>query len=91
MLAKWKYEKVYFDDVVTCDELWLYDHGTKMKRQSTCCVTEGSAPLKKMSAQGSTPNIMVIIFWDQSGVICMHYYPARQTVNTVGSRLFGTW
>ncbi len=73
---------MYFVDVATFDELWVYHYYLKMKQQSTCWVKKGSAPPKKVRAQKSQLKIMVITFWDRRGMIYTHYCPAGQTVNT---------
>ncbi len=81
MLAKWKHEKTYFDNGVTCDKSWVYHYDPKMKQQSMCWVKKESALRKKVHAQKFKLKIMMITFWDAWGIVYMYYYLAGQTVN----------
>ncbi len=81
-VAKWKHEKAYFDNVVSCNNSWIYHYDLKTKQQSMRWVKKGCAPTKKMRAQKSQLKIMVITFWDRRGTTYEHYCKPGQTANT---------
>ena len=69
------------DGLVTCDESWIYCYDPETKRHSSQWKHVGS-PRPKMARQSkSTHKLLMIPFFDSTGMIYMHWVPAGQTVN----------
>ena len=69
------------DALVTCDESWIYCYDPKTKRQSSQWKHAGSPRLKKTRQSKSTHKLLMISFFDSTGMIYMHRVPTGQTVN----------
>ena len=69
------------DALVTCDESWIYCYDPETKRQSFQWKHAGS-PRPKMARQSkSTHKLLMIPFFDSTGMIYMQWVPTGQTVN----------
>ena len=64
-----------------CDERWIYWYDTETKRQSSQWKHAGSPRPKKTRQSKSTHKHLMIPFSETTGVIYMHWFPSRQTVN----------
>ena len=69
------------DALVTCDESWIYCYDPETKRQSSQWKHAGSPRPKKARQSKSTHKLLMIPFFDSTGIIYMHWVPTRQTVN----------
>ena len=69
------------DDLVTCDESWIYCYDPETKRQSSQWKPAGSPRHKKVRQSKSTHILLMIPFFDSTGMIYMHCVPTGQTVN----------
>ena len=68
------------DVLGTCDESWIYCYDPETKRQSSQLKHAGS-PRPKMARQSkSTDKLLMISFFDSTGMIYMHWVPTGQTV-----------
>ena len=65
-----------FDVPVTCDESWIYCYDPETKRLSSQWKHAGSPRQSK-----STHKLLMIPFFDSTGMIYMHWVPTGQTVN----------
>ena len=70
-----------FDALGTCDESWIYCYDPETKRQSSQWKHVGSPRPKKTWQSNSTHKLLMIPFFDSTGMIYMHWVPTRQTVN----------
>ena len=64
------------DAPVTCDQSWIYCYDPETKRQSFQWKHAGSPRQSK-----STHKLLMIPFFDSTGMIYMHWVPTGQTVN----------
>ena len=69
------------DALVTCDESWIYCYDLETKRQSSQWKHAGSPRPKKARQSKSTHKFLMIPFFDNIGMIYMHWVPTGQTVN----------
>ena len=69
------------DALVTCDESWIYCYDLETKRQSSQRKHAGSPRPKKARQSKSTHKLLMIPFFDSTGMIYMHWVPTGQTVN----------
>ena len=69
------------DALVTCDESWIYCYDPETKRQSSQWKHAGSPRPKKAGQSKSTHKLLLIPFFDSTGMIYMHWVPTGQTVN----------
>ena len=69
------------DALVTCDESWIYCYDSETKRQSSQWKHDGSPRPKKARRSKSTNKLLMIPFFDNTGMIYMHWVPTGQTVN----------
>ena len=69
------------DALVTCDESWIYCNEAETKRQSSQWKHAGSLRPKKARQSKSTHKLLMIPFFDSTGMIDMHWVPTGQTVN----------
>ena len=64
-----------------CDESLVYCYDTEIKRQS-CEWKHACSPRPEKARQSkSTNKILMILFFDSTGMIYMHWVPSGQTVN----------
>ena len=66
-------DPAFLHALATCDESWIYCYNLETKRQS-------SRP-KKARQSKSTHKLLMIPFFDSTGMIYKHWVPTRQTVN----------
>ena len=72
------------DTLVTCDESWIYCYDPETKRQSSQWKNAGSPRPKKARLSKSTQKLLIIPFFDSTGMIYMHWVPTGQsTRNTM--------
>ena len=64
-----------------CNESWIYCYDPETKRQRSQWKHAGSARPKKAKQSKSTYKLLMIPFFDNTGMIYMHWVPTRQTVN----------
>ena len=71
-------ESTVLDTLVTCDESWIncYDPETKRQRKHT-----GSPRPKKARQSKSTHKLLMVPFFDSTGMVYMHWVPTEQTIN----------
>ena len=69
------------DTLVTCDESWIYCYDPETKRQSSQWKQAGSTRPKKARQSKSTDKLLMIPFFDSTGMIYMHWVPTGLTVN----------
>ncbi len=56
-------DETWFNNIITCDETWLYQYDPEMKQQSTQWVKKGTGPPKKTHAQKAGLEVMLIAFF----------------------------
>ena len=64
-----------------CDESWIYCYDPETKRQSSQWKHAGSPRPKKARQSKSTHKLLMIPFFDSTGMIYVHWVPTGQTVN----------
>ena len=69
------------DALVTCDESWIYCYDPETKRQSSQWKHAGCPRPKKARQSKSNNKLLMIPFFDSTGMIYMHWVPTGQTVN----------
>ena len=69
------------DALVTCDESWTYCYDPETKRQNSQWKHAGSLRPKKARQSKSTHKLLMIPFFDSTGMIYIHWVPTGQTVN----------
>ena len=69
------------DALVTCNESWIYCYDPETKRKSSQWNHAGSPRPKKARQSKSTHKLLMIPFFDITGMIYMHWGPTGQTVN----------
>ena len=71
------------DALVTCDESWIYCYDPETKRQSSQLKHAGSSRPKKVRQSKSTHKLLMIPFFNSTGMIYMHWAPSGQTVQGI--------
>ena len=71
------------DALVTCDESWIYCYDPETKKQSSQWKHAGSPRPKK-----ARHKLLMITFFDSTGMIYMHWVPTEQTVNKEFNKRF---
>ena len=69
------------DALLTCDESWIYCYDPETKRHGSQWKHAGSPRPKKARQTKSTHKVLMIPFFDSTGVIYMHWVPTGHTVN----------
>ena len=69
------------DALVTCDESWIYCYHLETKRQNSQWKHAGSPRPKKARQNKSTHKLLMIPFFDSTGIMYMQWVPTGQTVN----------
>ena len=64
-----------------CDESWINCYDPETKRQSPQSKHAGSPRPKKARQNKSTHKLLMLPFFDSTGMIYMHWVPTEQTVN----------
>ena len=67
------------DALVTCDESWIYCNDPLTKRQSSQWKHAGFPRTKKARQSKSIHKLLMIPFFDRTGMIYMHWVPTGQT------------
>ena len=81
MVEQINWDPAVLDALVTCDESWIYCYDPETKRQSSQWKHAGSPRPKKARQSKSTHKLLMIPFFDSTGMIYMHWVPTGQTVN----------
>jgi histone-lysine N-methyltransferase SETMAR len=63
------------------DETWLYHYDLETTEQSVVWRHCGLPRHKKFQVKKSAGKVLASIFWDQDGIILIHYLPKGQTIN----------
>ena len=66
------------DAFVTCDESWIYCYDPDTKRQSSQWKHADSPRPKKTRQSKPTHKLLMISFFDSTGMIYMHWVPTGQ-------------
>ena len=66
---------------MSCDENWIYCYDPDTKRQSSQWKHAGSPKPKKARQGKSTHKLLMVPFFDSTGMIYMHWVPTGQTDN----------
>ena len=69
------------DALVTYNESWIYCYDPETKRQSSQWKHAGSPRPKKARQSKSTHKLLMIPFFDSTGMIYMHWVPTGQTIS----------
>ena len=69
------------DTLVTSDESWIYCYGPETKNQSSQWKHAGSPRPKKARQSKCTHKLLMITFFDSTGMIYMHWVPTGRIVN----------
>ena len=69
------------DALVSCNESWINCYDPETKRQSSQWKHAGSPRCKKARQSKSTHKLLMIPFFDSTGMIYMHCVPTGQTIN----------
>jgi hypothetical protein len=69
------------ENVITCDETWIFQYDPQMKWQSMHWKTPTSPRMKKASVSKFKVKAIMIVFFDIRGVIMVEWVPEGQTVN----------
>ena len=67
--------------LVTCDKSCIYCYDPETKRQSSLWKHAGSPRPKKARQSKSTHKLFMVPFFDNTGMIYMHWVPTGLTVN----------
>ena len=81
MVELFNSDPTVLDALVTCDKSWIYCYDPETKRQSSQWKHVGSPRPKKARQSKSTHTLLMIPFFDSTGMIYMHWVPTGQTVN----------
>jgi len=68
--------------LVTMDETWLYHYDPETKQQSMEWQHSSSPRPKKFRVRKSAGKVLALIFWDQDGILLIHYLLKGKTINT---------
>ena len=74
-------DPLVLDALVTCYESWIYCYDPESKRQSSQWKHAGSPRPKKARQNKSTHILLMVLFFERTGIIYIHWVPTRQTVN----------
>ena len=81
-LEEWYAIKLCFKlEKMPCDESWIYCYDPETKRQSSQWKHAGSPRPKKARQSKSTHKLLMIPFFDSTGMIYVLWVPTEQTVN----------
>ena len=69
------------DALVNSDESWIYCYDPETRRQSSQWKHAGSPRPKKARQSKSTHKLLMIPFFDSTGMIYMHWVPTGQIIN----------
>lgn len=71
----------FLDNVITGDETWVFQYDPETKRQSLQWKTAGSPRPKKARMSRSRVKVMLIVFFDNKGLVHHEFVQQGQTVN----------
>ena len=74
-------DPAFLDALVTCNESWIYCYDPETKRQSSQWKQAGTPRPKKARQSKSTHKLLMIPFFDSTGMIYLHWVPTGQTDN----------
>ena len=81
MVERLNSDPAVIDALVTCDESWIYCYNPETKRQSSQWKHADSSRPKKARQSKVTHKLLMIPFFDSTGMVYMHWVPTGQTVN----------
>ena len=73
-------DPVVLDTLLTCDESWIYCYDPETKRQSFQWKHAGFPRPKKVKQSKSTHKLLMIPFFDSTGMIYVHWVPTGQGI-----------
>jgi len=73
----------FLENVITCDESWVFQYDPESKRQSMHWKRPSSPKQKKAWQSKSEFKAMMIVYFDIRGTVHMDWVPEGQTVNQV--------
>ncbi|UYV83836.1 hypothetical protein LAZ67_X000351 [Cordylochernes scorpioides] len=83
LLKRYEEEGDHFlDQIVTRDESWCYNYDPSTKRASMEWKRGDSPRPKKIRSQRSAGKVLLTIFWDVDGPICLDFLSSRQRMNS---------
>ncbi|UYV60659.1 hypothetical protein LAZ67_1001772 [Cordylochernes scorpioides] len=83
LLKRYEEEGDHFlDQIVTGDESWCYHYDPSTKRASMEWKRGDSPRPKKIRSQRSAGKVLLTIFWDVDGPICLDFLSSRQRMNS---------
>ncbi|UYV64708.1 hypothetical protein LAZ67_3001722 [Cordylochernes scorpioides] len=83
LLKRYEEEGDHFlDQIVTGDESWCYHYDPSTKRASMEWKRGDSPRQKKIRSQRSAGKVLLTIFWDVDGPICLDFLSSRQCMNS---------
>ena len=74
-------DSTVLDALVSCDESWIYCYDPETKRPNSQWKHTGYLRPKKARQSKSTHKLLMISFFDSTGMIYMHWVSTGQTVN----------
>jgi hypothetical protein len=69
------------ENVITCDETWIFQYNPEMKRQSMPWKTPTSPRMKKSRMSKLKVKVMMIVFFNITDIIMIEWVPDGQMVN----------
>ncbi|KAJ8943718.1 hypothetical protein NQ318_012485 [Aromia moschata] len=63
------------ENIITCDETWIFQHDVETKRQSMHWKTPASPRMKKAKMSKSKFKAMLIVFFDINGIVMTEWSP----------------
>lgn len=80
LLERIEEDPQFFDNVITGDESWFFEYDPETKRQSCEWHTPQSPRQKKARMSKSRMKAMLIVFFDNKGVVHSEFVPEGRTV-----------
>jgi histone-lysine N-methyltransferase SETMAR len=81
LLGRLEIEPNFLHKVITGDETWVFDYDSETKRQSEEWHTKRSPHLKKAHMSRSRVKTIIIVFFENRGIVHEEFVPPGQTVN----------
>jgi len=81
LLDRVSVDENFLETIVTGDKTWVYGYDVETKAQSSQWVGQGWPQLKKARMSRSNMKAVMVVFFDQQGVIHYEFVPRGQTVN----------
>jgi len=75
-------KKIFLSKIVTGDETWVFAYDPETKLQSSEWHTTSSPRPKKSRVVKSQLKVMLIVFFDNEGLVHWEFVPNGQTVNS---------